>query len=77
LKLRETGDRNEDIERLESAISLVRQYPGRDRLLLEIEEREQKVKLEMPGLGVGYCLELQERMASLLGEEGMVVEKTR
>ncbi|MEE9198987.1 MAG: OB-fold nucleic acid binding domain-containing protein, partial [Dehalococcoidia bacterium] len=77
LKVVETGDEAEDLQRLKAAISLAREHPGGDRVLLEIREAQMKVRLEMPHLSIGYSQELHHRMASLLGEEGVVVEKAR
>ena len=77
LKVTETEDQAGDLKRLQDAISLAREYPGQDRVLLEVEEGQRKVRLEMPELTIGYCSELHQRMAYLLGGEGRVVEKAR
>ena len=77
LKIQEAGNRDEDVQRLRTAMSLVQEYPGRDNLFLEIGEGQRKSRMEIPGLRVGYCPELHKRLASLLGEDGVVVEKVR
>ena len=74
-RLSESSNSLEDIQRLETAIELLREYPGHDRVLLEIDQGSAKVKLEVPDLTVGYCQELHDRMTTLLGDGGVILEK--
>ncbi|MEE9249216.1 MAG: DNA polymerase III subunit alpha, partial [Dehalococcoidia bacterium] len=77
LRIRATGDEAQDMERLRSAISLAKENPGRDGLYLEIEEGQNTVRLDLPGLKIGYSDELHHRFTSLLGDEGVKVVKAQ
>ena len=73
-RLSESDDSLEDIQRLKTAIEMLSEYPGTDRVLLEIDQGSTKVMLEVPDLTVRYCQELHKRMTSLLGDGGVFIK---
>jgi hypothetical protein len=43
------------------------EYPGRDRVNLEIRTGGRRVVMELPVVSTGYCDERQKRLVELLG----------
>ena len=67
INLADTGDTSADAFRLKSALQLMLEYPGADRVLVEIASEGRRVRLEMPLITTGFCTELEERLAGLIG----------
>ena len=67
INLADTGDTSSDAFRLKSALQLLLEYPGADRVLVEIASEGRRVRLEMPLITTGFCLELEERLVGLIG----------
>mgnify|MGYP001196088054 CR=1 FL=1 len=67
IKLTDTGDASEDAFVLKSALQLLLEYPGSDRVLVEIESEGRKVRLEMPLIKTKFCQEMETRMAEIIG----------
>ena len=67
INLADTGDLQEDAYRLKLALQLLLEYPGTDRVHVEITSKGRPVRLEMPLITTGFCPDLEERMASLIG----------
>ena len=63
----ESDDAVEDAHRLREVIGVLLEYPGQDRVNLEIHTSGVRVVLEMPVVNTGYCEELDERLTELLG----------
>lgn len=76
LRIRATGDEPNDVQTVQSVISLVRGHPGKDQVILEIEEQEKTTRLRIPDPGVAFDPPLQKLLASMLGEDGISVEPT-
>ena len=64
----ESKDAVEDAHRLREVIGVLLEYPGQDRVNLEIHTNGSRVLLELPVVNTGYCDELGERLTELLGE---------
>jgi len=67
VKLTDTGDASEDAFVLKSALQLLLEYPGPDRVLVEIDNEGRKVRLEMPLIKTRFCQEMEARMADIIG----------
>ena len=67
INLADTGDTSADAFRLKSALQLLLEYPGADRVLVEITSEGRRVRLEMPLITTGFCSELEERLVDLIG----------
>ena len=68
LVIEETDDGVEDGHRLREAISLILEYPGQDRVHLDIHTNGSRVLLDFPMVTTEYCAELSDRVNALLGE---------
>jgi hypothetical protein len=55
-------------------VRLMLEYPGRDRVNLEIRTGGRRVVMELPVVSTGYCQELGQRLAALLGPDAVQVQ---
>ena len=67
ISMADTEDANEDTHRLREAIRTLLEYPGTDRVHLQISTNGKQVRLELPMITTGYCAELHQRLEDLLG----------
>jgi DNA polymerase-3 subunit alpha len=74
INLRQTDDAEGDVARLEKVVAILKTYTGRDEVQLNVINGGGAIPLKMPGLQTGYCPELQQRLAGLVGEAGLKVE---
>jgi DNA polymerase-3 subunit alpha len=65
--LQETGRSQEDAGLVHDVLRTCLEYPGRDRLNMEIHTGRQKVLLDVPIVGTNCCPELQRRLETLVG----------
>ncbi|MBI4340642.1 MAG: hypothetical protein HY680_11935, partial [Chloroflexi bacterium] len=68
IALRDTGNAEDDAYLLKSAMQLLLEYPGPDKVHLDIAWSGRRTRLEMPLVSTSYCAELAERLAALVGE---------
>ena len=73
--LRSSGDKTRDVLRLRRIHGILNSYPGSDRFAIHVSERGRMYLLEFPNLTVGYAPELITRLASLVGQDNVRVEK--
>jgi DNA polymerase-3 subunit alpha len=71
LGLTESEDASGDAHRLREVVRLMLEYPGRDRVNLEIRTGGRRVVMELPVVSTGYCEELQQRLVELLGPDAV------
>jgi len=64
----DTGNPEGDTHKLQSAIQLLREFPGQDSVQLEITSNGQLTRLKMPLVTTSFCPELEERLAALIGD---------
>ena len=64
----ETGNPEEDTQKLHSAMLLLLEFPGQDSVQLEITSNGQRTRLDMPLVTTSFCPELEERLAALIGD---------
>ena len=70
--LHQTEDKQNDTLALRKVMALLRDYPGKDEVKLEIVNGEKTTVLRLPK--TGYCPELQQRLAGLVGENAVQAE---
>ncbi|HJX12654.1 MAG TPA: DNA polymerase III subunit alpha, partial [Dehalococcoidales bacterium] len=73
INIAQTADESGDIARLNRITSALRIYPGRDEVQLNVVNGGEAIPLKLP-ITTGYCPELQQRLAELVGEGGFRVE---
>ena len=71
LGVTESDNAVEDAHLLREVIGVLLEYPGHDRVNLEIHTGAGRVVLELPVVSTGYCEELKERLSALLGLESV------
>jgi DNA polymerase-3 subunit alpha len=67
LAITESDDAVEDAHLLREVIRVLLEFPGKDRVNLEIYTNRKRVLMELPVVSTGYCEELKERLEGLLG----------
>ena len=65
----ESDDPTEDAHLLREVIGVLLEYPGTDRVNLEIHTGGGRVVRELPVVSTGYCEELCQRLGTLLGPD--------
>ncbi len=73
LSVTESGDPQQDAMLLREVIGVILEYPGRDRVNLEIRTSSRRVLMDMPVVSTGYCDPLRERLEELLGADTVTV----
>jgi len=65
--VKESHDAEEDTHRLREAVRTLLEYPGSDRVQLEISTGGKRVLMDLPVVSTGYTPELRQRLEELLG----------
>ena len=73
LSVTESDDPQSDAMLLREAIGVILEYPGRDRVNLEIRITGLRVLMDLPVVSTGYCDPLRERLEDLLGPDTVAV----
>jgi DNA polymerase-3 subunit alpha len=73
ISLTQTSNEENDIARLGKLISSLKDFPGKDEVILYIKNEDRiEPPLRLPS--TGYCPELHQRLVGLVGEEKLKVE---
>ena len=75
LSLTETDDPSHDAHLLREVIGVLLEYPGRDRVNLDIRTSEKRVRMDLPVVSTGYCDGLHTRLEELLGPDTVTVQQ--
>ena len=67
ISVAESDHSGEDAHLLREAIRTILEYPGSDRVQLEISTNAKRVIMDLPMITAGYCPELQQRIEEMLG----------
>ena len=70
----ESEDPVDDAHLLREVIALLLEYPGKDRVNLEIYAEGRRVVLDLPVVSTGYCDEMRERLEELLGANSVTLQ---
>ena len=71
ITITQTENEQEDLDRFYRIFDVLREYQGEDEVYLTIAADGGLVSLKMPSLSTGYCPELHQRLAQLVGEGGL------
>jgi len=74
INIKQTRDADGDIARFNRIMTVLKSYPGRDEVRLNIVNGGDAIPLKLPNVQTVYSLELEERIAELVGEENCRVE---
>lgn len=75
LAITETDDPGRDAHLLREVIGVLLEYPGRDRVNLEIRTGEKRIRMDLPVVSTGYSDGLHTRLEELLGPDTVVVHQ--
>ncbi len=67
LKMVESDDSEEDAHLLREAMGVLLEYPGEDKLQVDIITKGKRVRLDLPNVTTSHCAKLVERLDELLG----------
>ena len=73
LTMEESANQEQDASLLQNTVEAMLEFPGEDRVLLNILSNSKQVRIDMP-FTVKFCPELQQRLEELLGTESINVE---
>jgi len=68
IDVNESGDAEKDVEFLRKIVSVLKNYPGEDKVTLAVVGDDETTNLEMPDIAVAYCPELAGELAETVGE---------
>jgi DNA polymerase-3 subunit alpha len=74
IRISQTDDEARDIAYLQQLLDTLRDFPGQDEVSLRVTNEEKVVNLKLPSVYTNYCPELHQRLAELVGEDGLRVE---
>jgi DNA polymerase-3 subunit alpha len=74
LDIQESNNALEDAHLLREVIQVLLEYPGKDRVNLQIHTKGRRVLMELPVVSTGYCDELKGRLESVLGEDTVALQ---
>lgn len=74
ITLKQTGDKEADITRLEKVMALIQNYPGKDRVCLTVVNGTEIVDMDMPDLMVNSSVEFRQKLAEIVGINGVCVQ---
>ena len=75
LAVTESEDASYDAHLLREVIGVLLEFPGRDRVNLDIRTGEKVVRMDLPVVSTGYCEALQVRLEELLGPDTVAVHQ--
>ena len=75
LAVTESDDPSHDAHLLREVIGVLLEYPGRDRVNLDIRTGEKRVRMDLPVVSTGYCEGLHVRLEELLGPDTVTVQQ--
>jgi DNA polymerase III subunit alpha len=73
INIHQTSDEAGDVARLDKIIELLKTYPGRDEVRLNILNGGDAIPLKLANISIGYCPELKQRLSDIIGPEGLSV----
>jgi DNA polymerase-3 subunit alpha len=73
--LHQTKDEQGDVALLQKIVGILREYPGKDEVRLNVINGGAPIPLKMPNIPTGYSPEMKKRLVELVGEESLKVEK--
>ena len=75
ISISQTSDAEGDKANLHRIIEILRGYPGHDEVKLRVTNGNKIIHMRFFDIFANYCPELHERLAAVVGEEGLRLEK--
>jgi DNA polymerase-3 subunit alpha len=76
MAIEESDNAIEDAHLLREVIQVLLEYPGKDRVNLQIHTSTRKVLMELPVVSTGYCSELKDRLEEMLGIDSVTLQQS-
>ena len=73
MAIEESDNAIDDAHLLREVIQVLLEYPGKDRVNLQIHTQGKRVLMELPVVSTGYCTELKGRLEELLGLDSVAM----
>ncbi|MCK4273286.1 MAG: DNA polymerase III subunit alpha, partial [Dehalococcoidales bacterium] len=74
INIKQTADKESDISRLNNIMDVLKDFPGRDEVRLNVVNGGEAIPLKLPSIQSSYSPELKQRLVELVGEDGFRVE---
>jgi len=74
INMHQSADADADVARLHHIMQILKEYPGNDEVALSVANGTRVFKLKMGQVRVECCRELAERLAAIVGEDGVHIE---
>jgi len=74
INIAQTDDEKGDVTRLHQISAVLKDYPGGDEVSLRVTCGDEVIDLKLPGMTTGYCPQLHQRLAAIVGEGSLMVE---
>jgi DNA polymerase-3 subunit alpha len=74
ISLTQSQDKDGDVTLLRELVDILKDFPGKDEVSLKVTNGSKVTHLKLVSLTVSYGAQLHERLAGLVGEEGLRVE---
>jgi len=75
IDIAQTADEEGDLARLHQIIDVLGDFRGEDEVLLRVTRGDEVTSLKLQDTTTGYCPELRQRLAGLLGEDNLMAEE--
>jgi DNA polymerase-3 subunit alpha len=76
INIQQTADKNGDVARLDKIVAVLKSFPGRDEVRLNIINSGDAIPLRLTNVHINYNSELRQQLAGLVSEDGLRVEAT-
>jgi hypothetical protein len=73
INLAQTEDEESDVGLIHRIFAALRDYPGGDEVRLSVTRGDEVINLRLPEMTTGYCPELHQQLAALVGEGNLTV----
>ncbi len=74
ISMSQTSDEAGDIASLHKLLDILGDFPGQDEVSLRVSNEDRIINLKLSSIYTNYCPELHQRLAELVGDEGIKVE---
>ncbi len=77
ISIRASNDNDKDIDSLHRVVETLKEFPGNDEFDLRLISNGKPLRLKLPDVsGISYCSEIHQRLAEMVGEEGLRLESS-
>lgn len=74
INIAQTDNEESDVMLLHQISAVLKDYPGGDDVRLRVMQEDEVTNLKLTEMTTGYCHELHQRLAAIVGEEALVVK---